>query len=363
MHIIQIFYCVLFQGVVGWKTQDLDGVILDQDNSRSSVVGDYMAGSATDVVECPGTGVIRSRARCRSSDQWVDCYRDTCCPGYTLVVGRCIPDTEDPCDPQFGLCEQQCSLYFGRVICTCYQGYLFNKTKHSLGIFPVCEDINECTVLNGGCEEECINTMGGKECVCSDGFQLGDDLTSCVQKDSTAGSIGETSHAFRPRPAVNRLQQTVDGLEEKFRALNTAIKLYSFAGGSPGPAGPEGPPGPSGPRGFPGAPGTGGIDTEVDSEMDSYQLVGMGDKENFCKCTRGPVGAPGAPGEKGPQGPRGESGIPGQKGEEASFDFLMLIIADLRRDIVELQERVNGGQAAITGGRQAINRKTASQNN
>ena len=24
--------------------------------------------------------------------------------------------------------------------------------------------------------------MGGKECVCSDGFQLGDDLTSCVQK-------------------------------------------------------------------------------------------------------------------------------------------------------------------------------------
>ena len=23
--------------------------------------------------------------------------RDSCCPGYTLVVGRCIPDTEDPC--------------------------------------------------------------------------------------------------------------------------------------------------------------------------------------------------------------------------------------------------------------------------
>jgi len=41
----------------------------------------------------------------------------------------------------------------------------------------------------------------------------------------------------------------------------------------------------------------------------------------------------------------------------------MLIIADLRRDIVELQGRMNGGQAAITGGRQAINRKTASQNN
>lgn len=52
-----------------------------------------------------------------------------------------------------------------------------------------------------------------------------------------------------------RLQRTVDGLEERLRALNTAIKLYSFAGGTPGPAGPAGPPGPPGLRGFPGAPG------------------------------------------------------------------------------------------------------------
>ena len=83
-----------------------------------------------------------------------DCCRDSCCPGYTLVVGRCIPDTEDPCrlffcyaisstlyigqshitwiicfflSPEYGLCEQQCSTYFGRVICTCFAGYNFNK--------------------------------------------------------------------------------------------------------------------------------------------------------------------------------------------------------------------------------------------
>ena len=47
----------------------------------------------------------------------------------------------------------------------------------------------------------------------------------------------------------------MDGLEERFRALNMAIKLYSFAGGAPGPEGPNGPPGPAGPRGFPGPPG------------------------------------------------------------------------------------------------------------
>jgi hypothetical protein len=52
-----------------------------------------------------------------------------------------------------------------------------------------------------------------------------------------------------------RLQKTVDSLEERFRSLNTAIKLYSFAGGLPGPQGPPGPPGPQGPRGFPGPEG------------------------------------------------------------------------------------------------------------
>ncbi len=47
----------------------------------------------------------------------------------------------------------------------------------------------------------------------------------------------------------------MDNLEERFRSLNTAIKLYSFAGGLPGPPGPPGPPGAQGPRGFPGPEG------------------------------------------------------------------------------------------------------------
>ena len=34
--------------------------------------------------------------------------------------------------------------------------------------------------------------------------------------------------------------------------MSTAIKLYSFASGPPGPEGPSGPDGPPGPRGFPG---------------------------------------------------------------------------------------------------------------
>ena len=95
------------------------------------------------VVTCPSTDMIRTRARCRADDHWVDCYRlevmvmvlfmltatvmatvtlmvtvmvmvtmmvmvtvtmrvtvpprDSCCPGHTLVVGRCLPEGQDPC--------------------------------------------------------------------------------------------------------------------------------------------------------------------------------------------------------------------------------------------------------------------------
>jgi hypothetical protein len=49
--------------------------------------------------------------------------------------------------------------------------------------------------------------------------------------------------------AVMKLKQTVAELNEKVRSLNTAIKLYSFAAGPPGPSGPPGPLGATGPRG------------------------------------------------------------------------------------------------------------------
>ena len=38
-----------------------------------------------DVMVCPSSQLIRNRARCRKGDHWVDCYRDSCCPGYTLI--------------------------------------------------------------------------------------------------------------------------------------------------------------------------------------------------------------------------------------------------------------------------------------
>ncbi len=35
-----------------------------------------------------------------------------------------------------------------------------------------CVDIDECVVLNGGCEHNCTNQEGSYECSCRDGFAL-----------------------------------------------------------------------------------------------------------------------------------------------------------------------------------------------
>lgn len=78
-------------------------------------------------------------------------------------------------------------------------------------------------------------------------------------------------------------------------------------------------------------------DNEV---LDSYKMVKSGKKRHFCKCKRGPVGPPGAQGTSGSPGPRGPQGLPGQKGEPGSFDFVMLMVADLRHDIEMLMAHV-----------------------
>ena len=163
------------------------------------------------------------------------------------------------------------------------------------------------------------------------------------------------------------MRQKVSDLEEMVRSLNTAIKLYSFAAGPPGPPGTPGtpgPPGPTGPRGFPGTgSGSGSVgpahfgenyqhpqvvsDAEEDEALeaeeeglDSFKMVRRNGKKHFCRCKRGPVGSPGAQGALGPRGPRGETGPVGMKGEPGSFDFFMLMMADLRHDLEQLQARV-----------------------
>lgn len=351
---------------------------------------EFEAVTRSDTLECPSANVITTRYKCQVKDQWVDCYRRHCCQGYNFVAGRCLPDSVDPCSQNF--CEQKCSVYFGRVICTCFSGYRFSPENHKRGITPVCLDIDECSSGTGICQHECINEPGSFRCSCRPGFRLRGDNTTC-ELESEGGAVPSPrqwdasappeSAQARVRPhrrnqgsecsasctSVGQMAAKIRSLEEKIDALSTAVRLYSFAAGLPGPEGPPGPPGSSGPRGFPGpagSPGPPGEEgpqgprwtappkttvaplpaddpfTKEDFPLDSWTVITGQGRRKFCRCRRGAVGPPGANGKPGPRGLPGIPGVRGEKGDPGSFDFLNLMIADVRHDIQKLQEKVFG---------------------
>ncbi|XP_008561709.1 PREDICTED: collagen and calcium-binding EGF domain-containing protein 1-like [Galeopterus variegatus] len=61
-----------------------------------------------------------------------------------------------------------------------------------------------------------------------------------------------------------------------------------------------------------------------------------------CLGAKAHPGPPGAPGRDGSKGERGAPGPRGSPGPPGSFDFLLLMLADIRNDIADLQEQVFG---------------------
>ncbi len=41
-------------------------------------------------------------------------------------------------------------------------------------------DIDECATVNGMCHQECNNTVGGRNCFCSPGYELSNDTITCT---------------------------------------------------------------------------------------------------------------------------------------------------------------------------------------
>ena len=43
-------------------------------------------------------------------------------------------------------------------------------------------DIDECEIDNGGCSQQCSNTVGSYNCSCQSGYKLTDDNHTCIGK-------------------------------------------------------------------------------------------------------------------------------------------------------------------------------------
>ncbi|XP_065170934.1 collagen and calcium-binding EGF domain-containing protein 1-like isoform X4 [Atheta coriaria] len=346
-----------------------DGYFLDALSEPLTSMSHAQFSDGPEVLECPSSNVITTRYKCSVNGEWVDCTRKHCCQDYTFIAGRCVLKDDDPCS--MNLCEQQCTVYLQRVICTCFDGYKFSAENQRNGVKPFCVDVNECLENNADCEHECINEMGTHRCGCKQGFVLGEDNRTCIKQEALDVEVGAAGNAselparrdrcYASCDSVSRLHDKLKVLTEKVSALSTAIRLASFASGPPGPAGPPGPPGHPGPRGFPGPEGGGGaVADAADNNSNSggganshnhdgrdytYSILDAfvplpGDETTHCRCKRGPQGPVGAPGSTGAQGLPGERGPRGPKGAQGSFDFLLLVMADLRHDIQQIQHRI-----------------------
>ena len=108
-------------------------------------------------------------------------YTCSCQNGYKLSNDNHTCTDIDECTVNNnGGCEQICHNTSGSYYCSCLTGYLLNNNDHYctgefllFKLFKHCHtltDINECDTDNGGCEHNCINTLGSYQCQCREGF-------------------------------------------------------------------------------------------------------------------------------------------------------------------------------------------------
>ncbi|KAL2088827.1 hypothetical protein ACEWY4_015726 [Coilia grayii] len=294
-------------------------------------------------------------------------FRRKCCAGFRFVMGQCIPESVDVCAGS--PCEQQCTDNFGRVVCTCYPGYRFDRERHRSHQQPYCLDIDECEESNNTvCDHVCENTPGSFHCRCLSGYILAPDQHSCILTHNLSApgkldplmSSGSCSLTCQDIISMrNSLQQLKLRLASHTPAqalspglanssdkppvgrLGKGQDVHTATGlpGSPGPPGLPGHPGEPGEKGEPGARGPPG---PPGPRGDMGPMGPEPDLEHIKRGRRGPVGPPGAPGKNGLKGDRGSPGPRGPPGPPGSFDFLLLMMADIRNDIIELQEHVFG---------------------
>ena len=64
-----------------------------------------------------------------------------------------------------------------------------NSFSHTPSAVLCCSDVDECAVLNGGCEHYCTNLNGTHQCSCQEGYTLeGQPLRQCTRESDLLSS-------------------------------------------------------------------------------------------------------------------------------------------------------------------------------
>ncbi|XP_012495615.1 PREDICTED: matrilin-3-like [Propithecus coquereli] len=107
--------------------------------------------------------------------------------GFTVTVlnPAClrIPDINE-CTIDNAGCQDQCCNTIGSYYCTCQASQTLAEDGRG------CDDVDECAVVNGGCQQRCINTLGTFHCECATGYRLHADERTCIKMDPCTGGNG-----------------------------------------------------------------------------------------------------------------------------------------------------------------------------
>ncbi|XP_011916009.1 PREDICTED: EGF-like and EMI domain-containing protein 1 isoform X2 [Cercocebus atys] len=88
------------------------------------------------------------------------------------------------CTIDNGGCQDRCCNTVGCYYCKCQADQKLKEDGKG------CEDVDECAVVNGGCQQRCINTLGTFHWECDTGWRLHADECTCIKMDPCTGGNG-----------------------------------------------------------------------------------------------------------------------------------------------------------------------------
>ncbi|XP_032691968.1 EGF-like and EMI domain-containing protein 1 [Lontra canadensis] len=106
-----------------------------------------------------------------------------------LYINECTIDN--------GVCQNQCHDTIGSYYCKSQACQKLEKDGRG------CKDVDECVVVNGGCQQCYINTLGTFHCECDTGYGLHADERTCIKMDPCTGGNG-CAHICQSENGVTR---------------------------------------------------------------------------------------------------------------------------------------------------------------